>query len=135
MVPANERFKPRQSSSFQGDDRLVMNCELVVFHGLTKVALQLQTRHSSRVHSLVKHFIACLAVFFGSIHCDVCIAKNVFRTIVGTRAERNADAGRGKRRVSIKNKRNTEFSLYSFGDAYCISRVNNPTKQNGKLIT
>src|SRR5215218_7416045 len=135
MVPAHECFETREASRLERNDWLVVNTEFLVFDRLSQIAFELQSRNGARVHAVVEQFVTRFAVFLRAIHRDVRVAQNVFRTIVTTRAERDADARRGEGGVLIENERLAELVLNSLCDSHRVSSVNHAGYEDCELIT
>src|SRR6185369_11817213 len=134
MVPAHECFKSGESSGLQSNNRLVVNSEFLVFDRLSQIAFELQTRNRARVHALVKQFVTRLAIFFGAIHRDVCVAQNVVCPIVTTRAECDADTRRSECRILVEYEWLAQLVLNSLCDSNSISRVSHSAQKNRKLV-
>src|SRR6185369_6467161 len=134
MVPAHECFKSGESSGLQSNNRLVVNSEFLVFDRLSQIAFELQPRNRARVHSLVKQFVARLAIFLGAIHRDVCVAQNVVRPIVTARAECDADTRRSECRILVEHEGLAQFVLNSLCDSDGISRISHSAQKNCKLV-
>ena len=76
MVPPHQRLKSHEARVVETDDRLVVELKFVPLDRVSQIGLELQPRHGTNVHALVKDNVI-LFVILGIIHRDVGVAENV----------------------------------------------------------
>ena len=86
------------------------------------------------MHLEVKKLVASFAGILGTVHCRISIAQYVIGLVIFGRAQRNANAGRGKCFMSAQFKRPQQFFLDLFGNANRITGILDSIKENRKLI-
>src|ERR1700730_2047348 len=134
MIPAYERFKAGQAAAFQRHDGLIINLELLQFEGMPQVTFQLQPRHSARMHSVIEHFVAGLAVLFGTVHSRVGVAQNVFGSVVTARTEGDTDACCHECRILVEIERQKELFMNSFSNSDRVRRIDYAAQKNCEFV-
>src|SRR6476620_10866770 len=71
MLPAEECFETCYSTCPKGDERLIVQPELALFHRAAQVRLQLKLRERVGVHRSVEHLVTRAPRGFRAIHRHV----------------------------------------------------------------
>ena len=134
MLPAHERLHAGDPSRAHGDHRLVQDAELLALDRETEVRLELEQRHGVRVHLLVEHLVARLAVRLRAVHREVRVAEQVVGHVVARGRQRDADAGAHEDVLSLQIERALELDHDALGDARRIVHGRRVVDQHRELV-
>src|SRR5215203_1952794 len=77
MIPACQRLHAPDGAGVQVDDRLIVDYELLAFHGASELVLYLHAFEHPGVHARAEHLVAVLAAPLGRVHRQVSPAQDV----------------------------------------------------------
>ena len=81
VVPAHERFEPRDVTRRQSDHRLEVQDELLVLDRPLEVGLQLEAAERGVMHLRLEHLESVLPRLLRDVHRDVGVAEQLLRTL------------------------------------------------------
>src|ERR1700683_4742109 len=87
------------------------------------------------MHFFVEEFAARLAQRLCPEHRDIGVSQQIFRVVIGSGAERNANTGGGEDFPPLNRKWFRQRVLDALGHAHGVARVTDGSHQDGELVT
>jgi hypothetical protein len=95
MAPAQQRLAARDRVAVKIEQRLIVELEAAIGHGLTQVLLHCQPRLGAGVHFWFEEAMGAAPFGLGGIHCEIGVLDQLIEVGTVLRCQRNADAGVG----------------------------------------
>src|SRR5262249_39225326 len=134
MSPAEERLETTNAAFLKIDTWLIIQMELVTSKGPSELCFHPQALFFCVVQIRTKELATISAGLPGNAHCRLCVADECCSALAVQREDRDADAGREKRFVSLVQVWFLEGLKQPFGQTCRIPDTSDIGEQDCELV-
>ena len=134
MVPAQQRLESADAPVSQGNNRLVVQLELVPLDRVAEVGLDEQALLGRHPHRGVEDLKARFAKLLGPVHRGVGVSKYVRGLLIPLGAQGDADADRDGDFAAVEVERLVRGGEEPVGDRLEIVRILDAVEQHRELV-